>query len=122
MTALDRDRASEAHAEPSVVLRAAATAGWPEVDLPASDRPTIPVPAPGESGIRLKVAQVAIFAATVDTVVCDLSRDPRSETYIAPAAEDGVRKKSGAHLILCCAVDQNESESPPSTSTIRALK
>ncbi len=71
----------------------------------ASERPTIPVPEPRESGIRLKVAQLPISGATVDVVLCDLSRDPRSESYIAKEARDD---------------DQNES--PPSTSTVRALK
>jgi len=46
-----------------------------------NERPTIPVPGPRESGVRLKVAQVAWPAATVDVVMCDLSRDPRSEDY-----------------------------------------
>jgi hypothetical protein len=45
------------------------------------DRPTIPVPAPRESGVRLSVARVPWPAATVDVVVCDLSRDPRSEDF-----------------------------------------
>jgi hypothetical protein len=46
-----------------------------------NERPTIPVPAPGESGVRLAVSRVRSVAATVDVVVCDLSRDPRSEDY-----------------------------------------
>ena len=52
----------------------------------ASERPTIPVPAPYESGVRLKVARVAYASATVDVVVCDLSRDCRSESFVAPPA------------------------------------
>jgi hypothetical protein len=46
-----------------------------------NERPTIPVPAPRESGVRLRVARVPTGAATVDVVICDLSRDPRSEDF-----------------------------------------
>jgi len=47
-----------------------------------NDRPTIPAPPPPrESGVHLKVARVPVSGATVDAVVCDLSRDPRSEDY-----------------------------------------
>jgi hypothetical protein len=67
----------------------------------ASDRPTIPVPAPRESEVRLKVERVPWAAATVDLVLCDLSRDPRSESFCQKAAQN---------------------DSPPSTSTVRALK
>lgn len=46
------------------------------------DRPTIPAPPPPrESGVCLRVARIAVSGATVDAVVCDLSRDPRSEEY-----------------------------------------
>lgn len=72
-----------------------------EGELLVTERPTIPVPAPRDSGVRLTVTRVACVGATVDVVLCDLSRDPRSETYTA-------------------ARDQNER--PPSTSTVRALK
>ncbi len=54
-----------------------------EHDSP-NERPTIPVPAPRDSGVRLRVARVAYPAATVDVVLCDLSRDPRSESYSPP--------------------------------------
>jgi hypothetical protein len=78
-------------------------------ELTASERPTIPVPEPRESGVRLQVAQLPIAAATVDVVVCDLTRDPRSESYMPrPLAK--------------CAVLLDQNESPPSTSTVRALK
>ena len=48
--------------------------------LSVNDRPTIPVPAPRESGVRWRVARrsMPVVAATIDIVVCDLSRDPRS--------------------------------------------
>jgi hypothetical protein len=55
----------------------------------ASDEmPTIPVPvpAPRDSGIRLTVTRIECAAAAVDAVVCDLSRDPRSEDYAPPRA------------------------------------
>ncbi len=76
----------------------------------ASERPTIPVPEPRESGVRLQVAQLPICAATVDVVLCDLSRDPRSESYIPNVTRDKV------------VPDADQKESPPSTSTVRALK
>jgi len=90
-------------------------------ELAACDRPTIPVPPPRESGVRLKVAQLAIFAATVDVVVCDLSRDPRSESYTPPRtpSRSGFMPAQRGELARC-GTDQNES--PPSTSTVRALK
>jgi len=76
--------------------------------LSVNDRPTIPVPPPRESGVRLRVARVPcpLFAATVDLVVCDLSRDPRSEAYVPD--------------------DQREDDEPqtvrePSMSNVRAL-
>jgi hypothetical protein len=73
-------------------------------DLPITDRPTLPVPAPLESGLRLKVARVTYGVATVDVVVADLSRDPRSEDY-AERGEEGP-----------------QNERPPSMSIVRALK
>ena len=47
--------------------------------LSSRERPTIPVPR--DSGVCLKVTQIPLTGATVDAVVCDLSRDPRSEDY-----------------------------------------
>jgi hypothetical protein len=89
-----------------------------EGELLACDRPTIPVPAPRESGVRLRVARVAYAAATVDVVLCDLSRDPRSESYIdtAPHRADFVPARCGV------VVDIFQNERPPSTSIVRALK
>ncbi len=89
-----------------------------EGELLTSERPTIPVPPPRESGVRLKVARIAWSFATVDVVVCDLTRDPRSEDYV-PTERARAPKRSGLFLARC-SVDQNES--PPSTSTVRALK
>ena len=77
-----------------------------EGELLASERPTIPVPAPRESGVRLKVARVAYAVATVDVVLCDLSRDPRSESYVPREPTSGLF----------------QNERPPSTSIVRALK
>jgi hypothetical protein len=74
-------------------------------ELLASERPTIPVPAPLDSEVRLRVARVARHAVTVEVVMCDLTRDPRSETYIPEAERSAL-----------------QNESPPSTSTVRALK
>jgi hypothetical protein len=68
---------------------------------PSRERPTIP--APRDSGIRLQVERVPGGAATVDIVVCDLRRDPRSEAF---TPDD----------------DDDRPVAPPSTSTIRALK
>jgi hypothetical protein len=108
-------------------------------ELLASDRPTIPVPAPRDSGVRLKVERVAYAAATVDVVVCDLSRDPRSESFGGEdASPDTIRDgwqnaqkhathRSGFFPARCvprfgafAVVVQNDS--PPSTSIVRALK
>jgi hypothetical protein len=100
-----------------------------EGELLACDRPTIPVPEPRESGVRLKVARVAYGAATVDVVVCDLSRDPRSEDY-APVP-DTLRSphRSGFFPARCAAPERYgayavlvQNERPPSTSIVRALK
>ena len=44
------------------------------------ERPTIPVPR--ESGVQLRTLKVAYAAATVDVVLCDLSKDPRSEDFV----------------------------------------
>ncbi len=110
-----------------------------------SERPTIPVPEPRESGVRLQVAQLPICAATVDIVMCDLSRDPRSESYIsshtaiggAPSREtrepSQARERSRTprhsglwtkdHDALAKCVDgPSQNERPPSTSTVLALK
>ena len=56
---------------------------WEESpDGMANERPTLPVPYDTrESSVRLRVARVAYGSATVDVVLCDLSRDPRSESY-----------------------------------------
>jgi len=74
-------------------------------DLPITERPTIPVPAPRESGVRLKVTRVAYGAATVDVVVADLTRDPRSESYAGHGE-----------------IEVSQNERPPSTSIVRELK
>lgn len=96
-------------------------------ELLASDRPTIPVPAPRESGVRLKVERVAYAAATVDVVVCDLSRDPRSDDHVSPDDRKYVAHRSGFFPARCAprfgafaVVVQNDR--PPSTSMVRALK
>lgn len=56
------------------------------VRVSVNERPTIPVPR--ASGIRLNKTRIPIPSATIDIVVCDLSRDPRSESYLAPALQD----------------------------------
>ena len=112
----------------------------------ASDRPTIPVPAPRESGVRLKVERVAYAAATVDVVVCDLSCDPRSEDHAPVTVRDGslgaraqaahrsgffpararAAPRFGAFAVVVDAPfedrDAAQNERPPSTSIVRALK
>jgi hypothetical protein len=77
--------------------------------LTENDRPTIPVPPPRESGVRLHVSRMSVplVAATVDVVTCDLSRDPRSEEWM-PAARAGTARR--------------QNDIPPSTSIVRALK
>lgn len=86
----------------------------------ASERPTIPVPPPRESAVRLKVARIAWSFATIDVVVCDLTRDPRSEDYIEEAPRSPRKPHRSGTFLAQCAADQNER--PPSTSTVRALK
>jgi hypothetical protein len=81
----------------------------PDLDLPITERPTIPVPAPRESGVRLRVARVAYGFATVDVVIADLSRDPRSEGYAGPDED-------------WSSPGDAQNERPPSTSIVRALK
>ena len=98
-----------------------------EGELLPNERPTIPVPAPCESGVRLKVSRIAGVFATVDVVVCDLSRDPRSEDYIPPTAQGSGffparRAARGSGLFLAPLVKVDQNERPPSTSTVRALK
>lgn len=77
--------------------------------LPINDRPTIPVPAPRESDVRLRVARVSVppVAVTVDLVMCDLSRDQRSEEYTPDEERDG---------------DDAQAERQPSLSNVRALR
>jgi hypothetical protein len=94
-------------------------------ELSASERPTIPVPPPRESGVRLNVSRVPTGAATVDIVVCDLTRDPRSEAYIpvGPAPErSGFFPAQRTPLAKCEVEPNDQNESPPSTSTVLALK
>lgn len=87
---------------------------WDEVR--ACDRPTIPVPAPRESGVRLKVSRVAYAAATVDVVLCDLTRDPRSESFVDKAPHRAGLARCGVVVSLF------QNDKPPSTSIVRALK
>ena len=75
-------------------------------ELRPNERPTIPVPPPLESEVRLRVARVPWPAATVDLVVCDLTRDERSESYIDEADR----------------APASQNERPPSTSIVRALR
>lgn len=56
------------------------------------DRPTLPVPPPPfESGVRLGATVISVTGATVDVVTADLSRDPRSEDFVA-APTDAPRR------------------------------
>lgn len=71
---------------------------WREA-LDQDDRPTMPVPEARESGVRLQVAKVAYGFAMIDAVVCDLSRDPRSEFYV-----------------------QQQEARPPALATVHALR
>lgn len=55
----------------------------PEEVLGIHERPTIPVPAPPcESGVRLAAVAISLLGATVDMVTADLTRDPRSESWV----------------------------------------
>lgn len=89
-------------------------------DLPVTERPTIPAPPARESGVRLKVQRAEYGSVTVDVVVADLSRDPRSESYAGRAGgegEDAPRSAGRAER-----EDAPQNERPPSTSIVRALK
>ena len=57
------------------------------LDERRDERPTIPVPR--ESGIQLRMTKVLYAAATVDVVLCDRSRDPRSEDYLPEGERPG---------------------------------
>jgi len=93
------------------------------VELLACERPTIPVPEPRESGVRLKVSRVAYAAATVDVVLCNLSRDPRSEDFVETAPHRSGDLGEGRGLARCgVVVELFQNERPPSTSIVRALK
>jgi hypothetical protein len=74
-----------------------------DAHLSINDRPTIPVPAvpdARDSGVRLKIAHVEWPAATVDVVVCDLSRDPRSEDYSPERANSFTRRPRRARRLF----------------------
>ena len=63
----------------------------------ASERPTIPVPAPTESEDRPDIAKVPSARAAMDVIDCDLSRDPRSEDYaVWCSADPGRGRQRGA--------------------------
>jgi hypothetical protein len=95
-------------------------------DLSPNDRPTIPVPPPRDSGIRLAVTRVPIGAATVDAVLCDLSRDPRSENWVGEGATQVEDELLSALADPDAAPSsdrlRDQNERPPSTSIVRALK
>ena len=88
----------------------------------ASERPTIPVPAPRESGVRLRVARFAYSGATVDVVVCDLTRDPRSEDFTPRPHRSGFYPALSVPEGVRSLAQSPQNDSPPSTSMVRALK
>jgi hypothetical protein len=81
------------------------------------DRPTIPVP--HHSEIRLAVRRVPWPAATIDIVTSDSRRDPRSESFVS---EPSPALRPTLILPPPGPWDPDQNESPPSTSTVRALK
>jgi hypothetical protein len=98
-----------------------------ESDESVRERPTLPAPAPRESGLQLKAPPLC--GIVVDAVVCDLSRDPRSEDFSprsraprAPSRDGGVIAK--LRLVARAAVSgwSPQNDMPPSTSIVRALK
>lgn len=61
--------------------------------LDVHDRPTLPVPAPAyESGVRLAAVPISVLGATVDLVMADLTRDPRSESWIGAEGNEPKRE------------------------------
>lgn len=76
------------------------------------DRPTVPVPPPPfESGVRLGGVVISVVGATLDLVVADMRRDPRSESW------------HGANLEPDrAAFDPDVTPKAAALSTIRALR
>jgi hypothetical protein len=65
------------------------------------DRPTLPVPPPPfESGVRLGATVISVTGATVDMVTADLSRDPRSEDFVARPLEEPRRPISYMRMLV----------------------
>lgn len=88
---LDLDQPDYITTDPDTVepLVAVAEVVRDGVELGVHDRPTIPIPpAPFESGVRLGPKATVLIAVTVDLVTADLTRDPRSESWVAPPEAD----------------------------------
>jgi hypothetical protein len=95
-----------------------------EASLSIRDRPTMPAPpVPHESGLRLRAGSPSSFAsAVVDVVVCDLSRDPRSESFRLHVVRDPLQSACKSMPVGNDRNGSPQNERPPSTSTVRALK
>jgi hypothetical protein len=77
-----------------------ATAVDPGDEVPLTERPTIPMPAPRDSEVRVRTTRVPCPVATVDYVACDCSRDPRSEDFIVRMASGVVPAARRLELVL----------------------
>jgi hypothetical protein len=76
------------------------------------DRPTVPVPPPPfESGVRLGAVVISVVGATLDLVVADMSRDPRSESWRGANLEPDE-----------AAYDPEITPKPAALSIVRALR
>jgi hypothetical protein len=74
-----------------------------EEEAPPTER--APVPDDRASGVRLRVSHVAPMAATVDVVVCDLSRDPRSEDYRGDSVLRGLTRAPAVEVVRALRMD-----------------
>lgn len=97
---LDLDQPDYITTDPDTLEPLVAVAGGRgrgDEELGVHDRPTIPIPpAPFESGVRLGPKATALIAVTVDVVAADLTRDPRSESWVSPPEAADRAEEEGA--------------------------
>ena len=69
-------------------------------EIPLNERPTLPVPAPRESEVRIRTTRMPWPVATLDLVMCDRSRDPRTEEFHARNASGVVPAAPCLELVV----------------------
>lgn len=93
--------------------------------VPITERETLPpgaMPAAKDSEVRIKLSRASV---TIDLVTADLTRDPRSEDFIARERDAAPRGRAAKHTKRGpkkAAPSYLHMVKPPSTSTVRALK